>query len=395
MKLFSRFIFFVILGIGRLSATLPDGSIAPDFTLTDINGQTHHLYDYIGAGKMVVLDFSATWCGNCWNYHNSGALENFYTTYGPAGTDQVRVLFIEIDLATSIDCLYDINCPSSQGNWVATSSYPIINLTSNSTSIAFGITGQPTIYSIGTGGYLLHDPMPSVATLENNLSTIITIPRVQARVLLEGPYNIATHQMNTTLAESGMLPLSQPFATEPFYYNEPIVAATLPPLATEWVLLELRDKNDSSHLIARSAGFLRSDGMLIDSGGALGLTIQNILPDEYYIAIRTLHHLPVISASPVSFPSSQVYDFTTSPSQVFGTDQLYALEPGVYGLFSGDYDGSGVINATDYNLWRQDNAAVNVYAPYDSDANGVINNLDYNIWYKNRSKIAIAILHLP
>ena len=37
---------------------LSDGSIAPDFTFTDMNGNTQNLYTYLNAGKVVVIDIS-------------------------------------------------------------------------------------------------------------------------------------------------------------------------------------------------------------------------------------------------------------------------------------------------------------------------------------------------
>jgi hypothetical protein len=61
-----------------VNAQLSNGSTAPDFTVTDINGNSHHLYEYLDSGYTVILDLSDVWCGPCWSYHEDGHLETLW-----------------------------------------------------------------------------------------------------------------------------------------------------------------------------------------------------------------------------------------------------------------------------------------------------------------------------
>jgi hypothetical protein len=143
------FLSAMFLFCGKIAnAQLANGCIAPDFTATDINGGSWHLYDLLDAGKTVFIDISATWCGPCWNYHTSGALEGVYNSYGPPGTDEAMVLFIEGDGTTNTACLTSsVGCNSTtQGNWVAGTPYPIID--DASIANAYNISYFPTIYMI-------------------------------------------------------------------------------------------------------------------------------------------------------------------------------------------------------------------------------------------------------
>ncbi|MFY7729853.1 MAG: redoxin family protein [Flavobacterium sp.] len=190
-----------LLLLGGLSANaqLASGSTAPDFTATDINGVEHSLYaDYLNQGKTVIIDISATWCGPCWRYHGTHALADFYETYGPNGSNEVVVLFIEGDPGTSVQSLYGTNTSSdtstTQGNWTNHSPYPIIDDGTGAISNAYAIQYFPTVYMICPNG--------NVTELTNNANPP-TAPILKSKITascqtLTGAVNKARFDAVTT-----------------------------------------------------------------------------------------------------------------------------------------------------------------------------------------------------
>ena len=98
---------------------------APDFNVTDIDGNQHQLYaDILDQGLIAVIDVSATWCGPCWSLYTSNALEELHEAYGPDGTNQLRVIFYEGDPNTDDAAL--MGSGNTLGDWTG-HTYPIVN----------------------------------------------------------------------------------------------------------------------------------------------------------------------------------------------------------------------------------------------------------------------------
>jgi thiol-disulfide isomerase/thioredoxin len=76
------------LDIGSLA-----GQVAPDFEITDFDGNRHRLSDY--RGKVVYLNFWATWCVPC-----KAELADIYQLHQQYGN---RLIVIEINKAEAVD----------------------------------------------------------------------------------------------------------------------------------------------------------------------------------------------------------------------------------------------------------------------------------------------------
>ena len=88
------FIFFYNFSNAQ-SGLLNGSGSAPDFTVVDLNGNSHNLYSYLDSGFVTVLELLSVTCGHC-QMHASGT-NNSFSLNGPNGNNSARFLGLEVN----------------------------------------------------------------------------------------------------------------------------------------------------------------------------------------------------------------------------------------------------------------------------------------------------------
>lgn len=222
---------------------------------------------------------------------------------------------------------------------------------------------------------------------------------VDAKVFLQGTYNAGTGVMGTSLNTLNILEnnaLAQPYNAAPFNYagTESVSAGFFAANNTivDWVLVELRDGTTPATVIATRAGFVKSNGDIVDINGTSNLGFHDIANGSYHIAVRHRNHITIRTSSTlaVSTPDQVLtYNFTTAQSKAYQNPSVTAntamkeFTNGKFGMWGGNVNSnansrySGILNDKDALLngalsGNRTTVLSNVYNKADLNMNGTV-----------------------
>jgi len=244
------------------------------------------------------------------------------------------------------------------------------------------------IYTI-TASSLLDRSGNAISTESNCFQySFNVLYKLSLKLFLQGPYK--NGKMKTYLSQLNLIPKMQPYSNSPWNYNGSEYIDTVPGNVVDWVLIELRTAREDSSIKYRTTALLKNNGNLQDPCGNEYLTITNMPGGNYYVVVKHRNHIPVMSSIPVilSEDSVSAYDFSSSANQAYGNTEA-ELGENVFGIYSGDGNGNGIINDFDYkDIWKNENGTMG-YKAGDFDLNGGVNIADKNLYWKiNHGKVS-------
>lgn len=216
---------------------------------------------------------------------------------------------------------------------------------------------------------------------------------------LEGPYDSLAGQMNATLNNYNMLPLSQPYSSDPnagWYYDGVEQVNSIPNSdIIDWILIETRDASNagnagSAAMDERQAALIKKDGGIVGLDGMSYPVFLEPIDQKLFVVLYHRNHLGIMTASEIlqSGTGAYTYDYSSGATQVYGgTLGHKEIGTGVWGMAAGDGDANGQVGNTDKNDVWAPHAGASGYLAGDFSMDSQVNNTDKNDkWVPNSGK---------
>lgn len=122
----------------------------------DIHDKKVSIPDYLSEGKAVLVELCGIWSVNGQEIHKQGMLKNLYATYGPEGTKELEVIWVNTD-STTLEEIQGFSYWGDGFDWTdgGTIPYPILNTSKFSPTYGFLWTYLPKFYLIEPSGWCL------------------------------------------------------------------------------------------------------------------------------------------------------------------------------------------------------------------------------------------------
>lgn len=182
-------------------------------------------------------------------------------------------------------------------------------------------------------------------------------PSVRVRVNLQGPWDQAVNLMRDDLRAANLVPLTEPYSGLGFTMAGGAGATVLPArlavtgknAVVDWVLLELRNKNNPAQIVATRTALLERDGDVVDVNGNNRLTFP-VAGDNYFVSVRHRNHFGLRSQNAVALGANDVVlDLTLAGTAVHGTEAGTMLSNGKRALWAGNVVRDNVLLYTGAN----------------------------------------------
>ncbi len=208
---------------------------------------------------------------------------------------------------------------------------------------------------------------------------------LHAKILLEGPYDVASGLMNDALRTQNLIPSNSPYIGTTETINSNVLTTTGNNAIVDWVLVQVRSEFDNTEVLYQRAALLQRDGDVVDVDVSSPVSFDEASEGNYYVVVKHRNHLGCMTASPIALSSTTTtVDFMAASQIVYGGASRTELAIGKWGCYAADADGSGAVNASDRSMtWNDRNRSG--YLNTDCNLDGSTNATDRSSAWNNRN----------